>query len=114
LNRRSKPKSAHTSSQTEIHPPLPPPPSPSPLEVGHRAENESNAAQSAGGPTFENISVRANSKSALIGHDCRESTSTVRTVLPDNFRYAFSHKSSLSQLFRRFRILVVGKVRTDC
>ena len=52
LNRRSKPESAHTSSQTEIHPPLPPPLPPPPAEVGHRAESESNAAQSAGGPKF--------------------------------------------------------------
>ncbi|KAI0246085.1 hypothetical protein BJV78DRAFT_197290 [Lactifluus subvellereus] len=80
--------SARPSSQLEI--PLHPPPP----DVGHRAESESDAAQPAGDPKIENPSVRTISKSALNGRNREEFTSTVRGVLPDNFR---------------FRILVVGK-----
>ncbi|KAI0246090.1 hypothetical protein BJV78DRAFT_1158147 [Lactifluus subvellereus] len=83
----------HTSSKLDTHSssrsglPDPPP-------DGSRAGSGSNTTHPAGGPKFENPSVRTNPESVPNG-DRGGFTSTVRSVLPDNFR---------------FRILVVGKV----
>jgi hypothetical protein len=125
LYQRTRSKSAQASFGPDQSPSVPGPVPPLPPAAtrpravteaasSHRARSSRNESRPVD-PPYTPEPPRPNQKLAPDESSHRQPTSTVRSTLSDNFRYAsalFSRKPLPFQPSCRFRILVVGKVCT--